>query len=112
MDERMVGAKCEGCGRVYYPKRVRCPNCGSERFDDAYLGDECVLLTFTKLYAVPEGVERVPLVIGVVEFKNGARAIGQILEEKVYTGMKLRPDWGSLRKIDGREVYGFRFKPL
>ena len=112
MEKRIMGVKCNGCGKVFYHKRVCCPDCGGKVFEEICLGDECILLTFTKLYALPEGIERVPLVLGIVEFANGARAVGQITEENVTIGMKLRPIWGLLRKIDGKEVYGFKFKSI
>jgi len=112
MEKRIMGVKCKGCGKVFYPKRVCCPHCGKNVFEEVYLGDVCILLTFTKLYALPEGVERVPLVLGIVKFANGATAVGQITDENVSIGMKLEPVWGSLRKIGGKEFYGFRFKPI
>ncbi|MDH5782512.1 MAG: zinc ribbon domain-containing protein [Candidatus Bathyarchaeota archaeon] len=112
MEKRIMGVKCTGCGKVFYPKRACCPDCGGKMFEEICLGDECILLTFTKLYALPEGIERVPLVLGIVEFANAARAVGQITEENVTIGMKLRPIWGLLRNIDGKEVYGFKFKPI
>ncbi len=112
MEKRIMGVKCNGCGKVFYPERVCCPHCGGNVFEKVYLGDVCTLLTFTKLYALPEGVERVPLVLGIVKFANGAMAVGQITEENVSVGMKLKPVWGLLRKIGGKEVYGFKFKPI
>jgi len=112
MEKRIMGVKCKGCGKIFYPKRVCCPDCGGKMFEEICLGDECILLTFTKLYALPEGIERVPLVLGIVEFANGARAVGQITDENVTIGMKLEPVWGLLRKIGGKEVYGFKFKPI
>lgn len=112
MEKRIMGVKCKGCGKIFYPKRVCCPDCGGKMFEEICLGDECILLTFTKLYALPEGIERVPLVLGIVEFANGARAVGQITDENVTIGMKLEPVWSLLRKIDGKEVYGFKFKPI
>lgn len=112
MKKRIIGVRCKSCGKAFYPRRVRCPQCEGKIFEELYLGDNCTLLTFTKLYAVPEGVKRVPLVLGIVEFMNGAKAIGQITEENVRIGMKMIPVWGLLRKIDGKEVYGFKFKPI
>ncbi len=112
MEKRITGVKCKGCGKVFYPKRFCCPHCGGNAFEKVYLGDVCVLLTFTKLYALPEGVEHAPLVLGIVKFANGAMAVGQITEENVSIGMKLKPVWGLLRKIGGKEVYGFKFKPI
>ncbi len=110
--EKMVGVKCRDCGRVSYPERRFCIKCGSDRLEKVELEGECELLTYTELYAIPVGVDQLPLVLGMVEFKNGARATGQITTRKVRIGMKLRPEWGALRTVKGEKVYGFKFKPL
>lgn len=110
--ERFVGFRCKSCGRVSYPKRARCLGCRGREFEEVELDKECRLLTYTKLYAVPSGVERIPLVLGIVEFKNGARALGQIMSEEVEVDMKLTPEYGPLRKIRGRDIFGFRFRPI
>jgi len=107
----MVAVQCKSCGKAYYPKRDCCPNCKSRDFAETKLGDECRLVTYTKLYAIPSGIEQIPLILGIVEFQNGVRALGQIMFEDVKIGMKLQPVWGLLRKLRGKEVYGFKFKP-
>lgn len=108
---KMMGVKCKSCDKVFYPKRIRCPNCKGKSIEESELGDECRLITYTELYAVPRGVEKIPLVLGIVEFRNGARALGQITSKDVKLGMRLRPVWGFLRKVKGKEVYGFKFEP-
>lgn len=107
--EKMIGGKCESCGRVFYPKRTSCLSCKSGDIEEVELGDRCKLLTYTELYAVPLGVEEIPLVLGIVEFDNGARATGQIEADEVQIGMQLKPVWGSLRRVGRREVFGFKF---
>jgi uncharacterized OB-fold protein len=52
-----------------------------------------------------------PLTIGIVDFGNGVRALGQIMAENPESGMKLRPFWGRLRKVGEKEVEGFKFEP-
>ncbi len=110
-EKRMIGYRCKRCGRIYYPKHAVCMNCDSREFEKVELGDKCKLITYTKLYATPKGVEEKPLILGIVEFENGVRATGQLTSENVEIGMKMKPVWGFLRKIDSKEVYGFKFKP-
>ncbi len=107
--EKMIGARCKSCGRVFYPKRGNCLSCKSQDLEEVELGDRCKLLTYTELYAVPLGVEEIPLVLGIVEFDNGARATGQIEADEVQIGMQLKPVWGPLRRVGRREVFGFKF---
>ena len=73
---------------------------------------EAILIAYTNVYVTPSGVERRPLVLGIVDFGNGLRALGQILAEEPKVGMKLRPTWGLLRRVGEKEYYGFRFEPV
>jgi uncharacterized OB-fold protein len=109
--EHMVGLKCRLCGKLQYPRHARCPRCKGTDFEETELGDECTLLTYTKLYATPEGIEMPPLLLGIVEFPNGVRALGQLVADDVEIGMKLRPTWGKLRMLRGKVIYGFKFEP-
>ena len=63
MPEKMVGFKCKKCGKIMYPKHARCTGCRSTDFEEVPLGEECTLVTYTKLYAVPLGVDQVPLAL-------------------------------------------------
>lgn len=107
--EKMMGVKCKSCGRVFYPKRSTCLSCRSQEVEEVELGDRCKLVTYTELYAIPIGVHKIPLVLGIVEFDNGARATGQIEADHVKIGMQLKPVWGPLRTIGRMEVFGFKF---
>jgi uncharacterized OB-fold protein len=111
MDQKFIGFKCKSCGRVMYPKHDRCLSCRGREFDEIELGKEATLITYTKLYAIPEGIEMPPLVLGIVEFPGGCRTLCQLTTDEPKIGMKLNPVWGKLRKIGGKEVYGFKFEP-
>jgi len=107
-----MGFKCRKCGRVMYPRHDRCLSCRGREFEEAELGKEAALVTYTKVYAIPEGIEMPPLVLGIVEFPGGVRAMGQLTTDDPKIGVKLRPVWGKLRKIGEKEVYGFKFEPV
>jgi len=109
--QKLTGFKCKSCGRVMYPKHERCLSCKDIDIEEVELGDECTLLTYTKLYALPEGIEMPPLVLGIVDFGGGVRAFGQIGTDNPKIGMRLRPAWGRLRKFGDKEIYGFKFEP-
>jgi len=107
----MTGVQCSNCGKVLYPKRGRCPICKSERMEDVKMGESATLLTYTELWAVPKGIDQMPLMLGIVEFDNGARVLGQLAARDVKIGDKFRPIWAMIRKINEKEVYGFKFEP-
>ena len=108
---RPVAVKCKGCGKVFYPERSSCLNCGSTHLEKEEMPEKGRLVTYTKLYAIPLGVSRLPLVLGIVEFDSGLRALGQIeAEGDPQLGMSLRVAWGKLREIGGKSVYGLKFR--
>lgn len=112
---KLAGFKCKGCGRVFYPKRTRCLDCRREDFEEVDLGDKCRLLTFTELYALPRGIDRVPLRLGIVEFEGGVKAFGQIEtddQHRIRVGMLLKPVWGELRRVGREVVFGYKFEQL
>lgn len=106
----MVGFKCKTCGAIVYPKRFICPSCKAKDFDEYPLGEEGRVVTFTRLWAIPEGIEQLPLTLAIVEFDGKIRVTGQILSEEIKTGDRVRPVWGHIRKIRGKEIQGFRFE--
>ena len=110
MQERMTGFRCKDCNRLHYPRHARCLSCKGTDFEEVELGNECKLLTYTKLYVLPEGIKMSPLLLGIVEFPNGVRALGQLTGDDIKVGLRLRPRWGKLRTLGEKDIYGFRFE--
>ena len=91
--------KCPSCGTLYYPSPIICRNCDERRdpsgmiyssWDEVPLEGKCKLLTWTRVYALPEGYQKPFLVFGVVEFENGLRASGRMeVDGDPETGMEL-----------------------
>jgi uncharacterized OB-fold protein len=111
-DHSLIAFKCKKCSKIVYPKRLLCPSCRGKEFDQYPLTGEGKVITFTKLWAIPEGIEQLPLTLAIVEFDGKLRVTGQVLSEAIRTGDRVRPVWGHVRKIRGREVQGFRFEPV
>ena len=109
---KMVGVKCPSCGAVYYPKRDCCPKCKNTTLEETEIGNQGELITYTELWAVPKGISQMPLVLGIVQFANGARVLGQVSAKEVKVGMRLKPAWAVVRKVQEKEVYGFKFEPV
>jgi uncharacterized OB-fold protein len=114
----VYASKCPECGTLHYPAPMICKDCHARRdpagvlfpsWDKVPLGGKCTLLSWTRLYALPEGFEERYLLFGIVEFENGLRASGRLLVEDPKIGMKLVSKVGVVREKIGEDVYGFMF---
>ena len=108
--KKLLGYECNGCGKKMYPKHAVCPKCKKRAFSEFEIEKTGTIMTYTKLYAVPEGVDIKPLILGVIKFNDGVKVIGQLIGEDVKIGDEVRPVWGELRKSQGKEIYGFKFE--
>jgi methylmalonyl-CoA mutase N-terminal domain/subunit len=114
--EELRRLKCKKCGKIQYPGRTRCIKCKSSEFENIYPEplDSGTVITFTKLYALPETLKgEPPYVFGIVEFDNGIRAFGQISEkEKVEIGTRVKPTYGQVSvDSEGKPSFGIIFTP-
>lgn len=66
------GGKCQ-CGKNIVPFRRYCPSCGSA-MNKADFEENGSILTYTTLYAAPEGFET-PIRLAMVELKEGAHLV-------------------------------------
>ncbi len=111
----IVAYRCKKCGKLHYPYHDRCLACKAREFEEVKPEGNVKLLTFTRIYNLPWGFDQRYLIIGVVEFENKIRAMGQIHVDDSYpltTGMTLKPSWGTVRIQYGENVYGLVLEPL
>ncbi|MGD8997799.1 MAG: OB-fold domain-containing protein [Anaerolineae bacterium] len=105
----VTGHKCTSCGYVMNPSHFRCLHCGGREFEEIEPGQTGKLVTYTEIFNLPWGIDERSRTIGIVEFEDGVKAMGQIKAEKPKIGMKLKADWELVRVIRGEEVYGITF---
>jgi uncharacterized OB-fold protein len=112
---QIVAYKCRKCGKVHYPFHDRCLACKSREFDQIKPQGNAKLITFTQIFNLPWGFDQRFLFIGVAEFENGVKAMGQIKADSVdelKLGMMMKPSWEPVRVMYGENVYGLKFEPL
>ncbi len=109
----IVAYKCKKCGKLHFPFHDRCLACKGREFDKVAPQGNAKLLTFTQIFNLPWGFDNRFLFVGVAEFENGVKAMGQIAAnapEELKLGMTLKPTWDVVRVISGENVYGLKFE--
>jgi len=113
--------KCPECGKLYYPAPMICDECNTRRdpsnviyseWEKIPIKGKCKLLTWTRVYALPDSYEVPFLLFGIVEFENGLRASGQLQVEKPEIGMILESTVGVVKVQNGKEINGLIFKEV
>jgi uncharacterized OB-fold protein len=110
----IVAYKCTKCGRIHYPFHDRCLVCKGREFETIKPQGNARLLTFTRIYNLPWGFDQRYLTIGVAEFENGVRAMGQINVDEDFpltSGMVVKANWEPVRIQAGENVYGLVYSP-
>jgi uncharacterized OB-fold protein len=109
--EQMYCYKCKKCGRLHHPRYIVCqdPDCGGREFEELPLEGKCRLLTWTRVYNLPEGYMKPWINFGIVQFENGVRVSGQIGFDDIENGMELVSAVGMVKEGVGTDQYGFIF---
>jgi uncharacterized protein len=111
----ITGYKCKACGRVHYPRHEQCLNCHHREFEEIKPQGNARLLAYTQIFNLPWGFDERFLIIGVVQFENGIKAMGQIRAtslDSLSTGLSLKPSWEPVRHAYGEPVLGLVLEPL
>jgi len=112
---KITAYKCKKCGRVHYPKHERCLSCKHREFEEIKPEGNTTLLTFTQIFNLPWGFDERFLIIGVAQFENGVKAMGQIKAEDaadLQIGMTIQASWEPVRHVYGEPVFGLKFAPM
>lgn len=110
MEQKMYAYKCEVCGEIHHPVHYVCRKCGGRQFEEVPLEGEATLLTYTRVYALPEGYMKPWQSFGIVEFPNGLRVSGQMDTDDLKIGMTVKAAVGVVKEGTGSDYYGFIFE--
>ena len=89
--------------------------CKNREFEPLKPEGNARLLTYSAIFNLPWGFDQRFLIIGVAEFENHVKAMGQIKADSVdhlRIGMRVRPSWEPIRVQYGEDVYGLKFEPM
>lgn len=115
---RLEAAACAGCGRVTYPKRAICPQCGGVEFDATRLSHRGRVITSTVVHVAPTELQmEAPYAMAVVETEEGVRLMVQVADcepSEVLPGMEVTLEFRLIRKEDhgGILCYGHKAVPV
>ena len=107
----MYAYKCITCGQLHHPKHFICKKCGAREFEEIPLNGEGTVVTWTKVYNLPEGYMKPFMCFAIVLFGNGLTVSGQINCDLPVTGMKVVSNVGLIKEGVGIDYYGFIFEP-
>ncbi|MBI2075695.1 MAG: Zn-ribbon domain-containing OB-fold protein [Candidatus Aenigmarchaeota archaeon] len=109
----LVGSRCPGCSALFFPPRAICKSCGAEKTESFRFSGNGVIVSYTTIYAAPEGFEKsTPYNIGLVKLDEGPVITTQVVDKNVSVGSRVRV---VFRKISeggksGLINYGFKFE--
>jgi uncharacterized protein len=111
---RLEAGKCTGCGKIYFPQRLICDECGSREFEHIKLQPEGKLLTYTIIHVGPsQFADQVPYAVGIVEMKDQVRLLCQVADcdlQKIETGMPVRIEFRRVSQDGDAGILNYGYK--
>jgi hydroxymethylglutaryl-CoA synthase len=112
---RFSAAKCRACGTVQYPPQRVCTRCGKrDDYDHVRLADQPAKL-FTYALDYIAGSVDVPLVVCIVNFEGGGRALMTMTDrviEEIEVDMPLEMSFRKLYEAEGIHNYFWKCTPV
>lgn len=110
----LLANKCKECGRVFFPKREICADCGGSDMVETPLKDGAKLYTYTTVQ-MPVHKYKPPFTIGWMEFPEGVRVMSQIKDwdrQPLKIGMDMKVVIDTLWEEETKEIIGYKFQPV
>jgi len=113
----LIGSKCLQCGKVFFPKRILCPECRRKgKLEEINLSGKGKILTYSVIETPTDEFKNIaPYVVAIVELEEGAKVTTQIVDydmEKIEIGKEVEMVFRKIREAgdDGVISYGFKFR--
>ena len=116
----LIGTKCGNCGKVDFPPRSVCPDCGRKsvgKMQSYKLAGKGTVVTYTTIYDAPSQFDmQKPYVMAIIQMEEGVRLTSQLIDVKpddVNIGMKVQATFRKLGQEGDAGVihYGYKFRP-
>jgi uncharacterized OB-fold protein len=101
--------KCTECGELHHPRHMVCRVCGTTEFEEKELGGEGTVLTWTRVFNLPEGYMMPYLCFAMVRFdETGLVVSGRIESDEPEIGLRVKSTVGIVKETE-IDHYGFIF---
>lgn len=116
----LIASKCGNCGKVDFPSRAVCPDCGRKSIGNMHrlkLAGQGSVVTYTVIHDAPAQFEMMkPYVMAIVEMDEGVRLTSQLIDvalDEVKIGLRVRASFRKLGQEGEAGVihYGYKFRP-
>jgi len=111
---RLEASKCKGCGKINFPPRLVCPECGKREFETIRLSDEGKILTYTIIRVGSDTFSReTPYAVAIIETTEGAKLMAMIADtalDEVSIGKKVKMVFRKIQDegVSGLHCYGYK----
>jgi len=113
----LIGSECSHCGKVFFPKRVLCPECRRKgELKDIQLKGNGKIHTYSVINTPTEEFKTIaPYVVAIVELEEGAKLTTQIVDcnpDDVEIGNEVEMVFRKIKEEgeDGVISYGYKFR--
>ncbi|MBW2370491.1 MAG: OB-fold domain-containing protein [Deltaproteobacteria bacterium] len=110
----LIAGKCTACGKVFFPRRSACTECAGSDMEVTHLKDGGKIYTHTTVN-MPVHKFKPPFTIAWVEFPEGVRVMAPVKDgqpQSVKVGMETTLVIDTLWREKGKEVVGYKFRPI
>jgi len=114
---RLEAGKCKKCGKIVFPGRLICPQCGARDFETEILPDTGKVLTYTVIRTAPsQFTDIAPYALAIAELTNGVKLTAQLVDcdvDNIKVGMEVRIEFRRVQTDDHSGIlsYGYKFVP-
>lgn len=111
---RLEASKCKKCGKVHFPPRLVCDECGGREFERIRLKGEGKIFSWTVVRVPPSEFKgQAPYAVGIIELDEGVKITCQIVDcefDEIGIGKRVRIEFRKVSE-DGKSgviYYGYK----
>lgn len=109
-NNRLMGARCTKCGKLYCPPTADCSKCGCNELEWVNLSGRGRLLTYTVVRIPPVSLTKeAPYAVGIVQLEEGPNVMTRIVDtsfEDLSVGARVQAVF--LEGFGGQPSYSFK----
>jgi uncharacterized protein len=111
---RLLANRCKACGRIYFPKASFCFDCLAKEMEEVVLSRHGKLYSYA-IGRMPSTHLQPPYAVGLVDLPEGVRVFAPLFltaDESYKIGMEMEVYIDSLWIEEGKEIVGYKFRPV